>query len=453
MCRAFDPSPSLRTSVGRRFTRFVAIAGASGAVWLAASNAEAAPKALSKTAKQGLDLAKAGDCVAAVPVLEKAETEGHRPSTAAALAKCHIALGELLLAHEIYMELAREKPSLAWDAADRAAAAGAKVTAADLDARIPKLLLTVDPRDAAITIKVAGATVREPRAPIRVPPDEKTEIVITAEGYATKAITVLLHEREQKPMRLELEKEKEKPRGEGEGESPGPSSPKKPAPIDPVRKHWLGVRFRGLFVPEFVMNIVADGGRTTYWPGVGVTYTARLGVVDIEPSITFTSYNLPETPFKPHGTPDTEWEILDSSLWGATASIDVLYRVAVSSSVDFRIGAGFGIGWAFVGDVHRFQAYPTGDDASDPSTYAKCNGPNDPGGTFRYCNQLDKDAERYGSPDATWGDGGLRPVVYPWLSLPQLGFSFRPAPRVAIDLELAATLNGFLTGTALRFGL
>lgn len=452
MRRASDPSPSLRTSVGRRFVCFAAVATASAALWLVASPAAAAPKVLSKTAKQGLDLAKGGDCVAAVPVLEKAETEGHRPSTAAALAKCHIALGELLLAHEIYMELAREKASASWDAADRAAAASAKVTAADLDARIPKLLLTVDPREVTIAIKVAGATVREPRAPIRVPPDEKTEIVITADGYAKKTISVLLHEREQKPMRIELEKAAPERKGEGEGEGPGPE-PKKPPPIDPVRKHWLGVRFRGLFVPNFVMNMVADGGTTTYWPGVGITYTARLGVVDIEPSITVTSYNLPETPFKPHGAPDTEWEILDSSLWGAAASIDILYRVAVTPSIDFRIGAGFGIGWAFVGDVRRWQAYPTGDDASDPSTYAKCSGPNNPAGTFRYCNQLDKDAERYGNPDATWGDGGLRPVVYPWLSLPQLGFSFRPASRVAIDIELAATLNGFLTGTALRFGL
>jgi hypothetical protein len=81
-----------------------------------AATAEAAPKPLSKAAKQGLSLAKSGDCVAAAIALERAESEDHRPVTAAALAGCHVALGELVLAHEIYEALAKENPRLIMEA-------------------------------------------------------------------------------------------------------------------------------------------------------------------------------------------------------------------------------------------------------------------------------------------------------------------------------------------------
>ncbi len=407
----------------------------------------AAPNPLGKAAKRGLELAKAGDCVAAVPELERAELEEHRPATAAALGGCHVALGEIVLAHEIFSALAAEKPSPSWDAADKGAASKASKTALELDARIPKVTLDIAPADAPVEVTVGGARAKDPRAELRVPPDEKIEVVVTAAGFEPATLTVLLAEGERKRLDVTLVRV--------DGEPAPPKLPPKPSPPaeDPLPKHWLGARFRGLFVPNFVMNIVAEGGTNTYLPGVGVTYTARLGVVDLEPSITFTSYNLGPTPFKPRDTPDTEWEIVESDLWGAVAALDVLYRVPLSPVVELRIGAGFGVGWAFAGDLYRWQSYPEDGQPGDPSTYQKCNGPNDPPGTFRYCNQLDKDAERYGGPDASWGDGGARPIVYPWLAIPQVGFAMRPVPEVAIDVELGVTLNGFLTGAGVRFGL
>lgn len=408
----------------------------------------AAPKPLGRSSKQALAVAKTGDCVAAVPLLEHAEAEDHRPSTAAALAECHVALGEILLAREIYAALAEETASASWDPADRRAAASASQSADDLDERIPRVTLSIAPPEASaaasLEVRVGGTKVRDPSDPIRVAPNEKVEIAVKVDGYAPKSVSVLLTEREEKSVRVVLE---------------ASASAKKPPKADPapppdaLPKHWLGARFRGLFVPTFVMNVFADGGTTTYLPGVGVTYTARLAAVDIEPSVTFTSYGLGPTAFKAKDTPDTEWEIVESDLWGAVASVDVLYRIPISAAVEMRLGVGIGIGWAFTGDVYRWQSYPDNGEPGDPSTYQKCKGPNDPPGTFRYCNQLDKDADRYGRADDTWGDGGVRPVVYPWLSLPQISFAFRPVDNVSIDLELGVTLNGFLTGTAVRFGL
>lgn len=438
-------SPVVPGSSGRMRGAAAALALAVAAL-LAAGAAVAAPRPLGKTAKRGLELARTGDCLAAVPELERAEAEEHRPATAAALGGCHVALGEIVLAHEIYGALAAEKPAAWWDAADKAAAAKAAQAASELDARIPRVTLAIEPADAPVEVTVAGAKAREPRAELRVPPDEKVEIVVRAEGYEEATLSVLVGEGERKRLEVRLA------RSAGE-EPPKPEPVAPPPPRDALPGHWLGARFRGLLVPTFFMNIFADGGTTTYLPGAGVTYTARLGVVDLEPSLTFTSYNLGPTAFKPKDTPDTEWEIVESDLWGVVAALDVLYRVPISPAVELRVGAGFGIGWAFAGDLYRWQSYPESGQAGDPSSYLKCNGPNDPAGTFRYCNQLDKDADRYGAPDASWGDGGARPIVYPWLAIPQLGLALRPIPEVAIDLELGLTLNGLLTGTGVRFGL
>lgn len=405
---------------------------------------------LGKAAKHGLELAKSGDCVAAVPELEKAEGEEHRPVTAAALASCHVALGELLLAHEIYEALSQEPVSPAWDRTDVEAKRRADKEATAIDARIPRLNLDILPADAEVEVRIGGRKAAKPREVLRVPPDEKTEIVVSGAGFERSTLSVLLGEGESKRLSVTLTPEV------AAGSKPKPKGAEEPAaPPDTLPPHWLGARFRGLFVPQPIMNIVGDGGRNAFLPGFGVTFSERLEVVDIEPSITVFSYNLGTTPFKPHGTPDTEWELVESDLWGAIAALDVLYRIPldVKRTVELRIGGGFGIGWAFAGDLYRWQSFPKDGKPGDPSTYEKCKGPNDPSGTFRYCNQLDKDAERYGKPDATWSDGGARPVIYPWLALPEVSFAFRPVDAVAIDLEVGATLNGILLGTGLRFGL
>lgn len=430
----------LRKGLRRRAAWLVAAALA-----LITANANSAPKPLGKKAQEGLRVAKSGDCVAAVPLLEKAETDEHRPVTASALAACHVSLGELLLAYEIYAALARESDSTSWDKTDRTVQKGAAKAAGALDERIPRLRLEVRPADLEqVEVTVGGVKKPPPPEDTRVPPDEKTEVVVSAPGYTSKTLSILMTEGEKKTVLVELDKD---------GDTK-PIKPKKPPPEAPdgYPTHWIGAHFRGLFVPQFFMNFFADGGTNAFLPGVGASYTARLAHFDIEPSLTFTSYSLGPTPFKASGRPNTEWEILESDLWGAAATVEIFYRVPVSGAVEFRIGGSIGVGFAVTGDVFRWQAFPEGD-VDDPSTYQKCNGPNDPAGTFRYCNQLDKDANRYGEADTSWFEGGVRPIVYPWVALPQMGFVFHPIDIVAIDLEVGATLNGLSIETAMRFGL
>lgn len=422
---------------------------ASVALASGASVAFAGPK---EDAKKGLALAKSGDCVSAVSYLEKAEAAQHRPVTAAALARCHVALGDLFLGWEIYDALATEKPAREWTPDDHVAKRGAAKKAEELDERLPRVSVKVTPKTAKALVQVAGREIADTAVPVRAPPDEKIEVRVTADGFEPFVKSMVLAEGEMATITAALEPEK--PKGGGAGApSGGPKA--EPAPSgDTGPEIWLGAKFRGLFMPTFVMNIVADGGTTTYWPGGFVTMTARVGDVDLVPAIGVTSYALVPTPFKPHDTPDTEWERVESDLVALTLLLDVMYVIPLDAKEvgTMKIGAGFGLGWAFAGDVYRTQTYPRDGKEGDPAKYEPCKGPNDPAGTFRYCNQLDKDADRYGGPDKSWSDGGVRPVVFPWLALPMIAFGYRPLDDLALDLELGLTLNGILTGAGARYG-
>ncbi|HTJ83344.1 MAG TPA: hypothetical protein VL400_16610, partial [Polyangiaceae bacterium] len=228
------------------------------------SDALAGPKKPAGTsADKGLELARTGDCVAAVPVLEKAETERHRPETAAALAGCHVALGDLVLALEIYAALADEPEDAAWSRADKKAHADADEQRAALDLRIPRLELSVTPSDADYTVKVAGRDLGKRRGPLPIPPDEKVDVKVEAEGFEPHTESIVLGEGEKKKVAVRLDR-KAGASPPGGGTKPLPPAAD-PGPKGP--KYWLGARFRGYLVPTFVMNIVVDGGTTTFLPG------------------------------------------------------------------------------------------------------------------------------------------------------------------------------------------
>lgn len=398
---------------------------------------------LSPEAKAGLALAKDGDCVAAVPKLEKAEIAKHRPLTARALGACHVALGELLLAYEILSALAAETPQASWTKDDKKAHSQAKTDALAVDVRIPRVVLRIEPA-VETTVVVAGAQ-RDPSGPIRVAPDEKTEIVVSAPGFVSETVSVVLTEGEEREVVVTLRR--------ADAKAPPPKVPPPSAAGDV--EHWLGFGVRGIVMPQFLVGAVGEGGRAFFFPGGEVRYSARLASVDLEPSLAIMSYGTGTFPFKSAGTPDTEWELVQSDLLAMNLALDILYRVPLtdSGSVEFRIGAGFGIGWAFFGEVYRWQSYPEDLQPGDPADYKKCKAPNDPPGSFRYCNQLDKDADRYGAADPWWGDGGVRPTVYPWLSLPQLGFAFRPAESTFLDLQVGLTPIGLFSQLGARFAL
>lgn len=411
-----------------------------GAVILIAPTAAAGPG--DTQAAKGLNLARRGDCVAATPLLEEAELARHRPSTAVPLADCYVALGDLLHGAELYHVVILEKPARFWGRADYNAQKSAKKKAEDLDARIPTVRFEPDDDYDELEVEVGGHILADPEMPKQIQADVSIPIVMRAKGYRDHTEKIVFNERERRTVRVHLE----------------PLAPKKPRAATDASgaPTWLGVRYRGVVIPKFLMNAFADGGRSLAVPGGGLTLTVPTAGVDVILSLGYFSYRMADAPFKGKGTPDTEWELISSNLQALTASVDLMWRIPLDEKKawTFRVGGGIGAGWMFFGDMSRTQAYPANGKAGDPYTYLPCKGPNNPRGTFRYCNTLNKDASRYpGYTEPNWFNHGIRPLIYPWLVLPEIGLTWKPTPRVAIDLETGISLSGLLTSLGIRFAL
>ena len=392
-------------------------------------------------AQKGLLFAKRRACGKAIPLLEEAELARHRPSVALALADCYVATGELLKASEMYHVILADKPQRFWVRTDYNAAKAAKKKAEDVDARIPKVGFQIEGTYEDLEITIDGKPVSDPTQDTLVQPDAAVTVVARAKGRKERTDRLVLHEGERRELLIRLERLE-------------PEAPKRPKVTRPTS--WLGARYYGVVLPKFVMNIVADGGRTLPVPGGAFTFTTQASDAEITVALGYLSYRMGDTPVKPRGQPDTEWEWMSSSLQAFTATVDLMWSFPLDAAgnVNFRVGGAVGMGWMFTGELSRVQSYPKDGKPGDPSTYLKCRGPNDPWGTFHYCNALDKDATHYpGYNEPDWFHRGIRPLVFPVLVLPQLGLSFRPTPTLAIDLDTGVSLSGFLTSVGFRVGL
>ncbi|HVY45522.1 MAG TPA: hypothetical protein VHB21_06560 [Minicystis sp.] len=389
----------------------------------------------------------------ATPLLEQAELTRHRPTTAVALAGCYVAEGELLKAYDVYHALADEKPSRSWKRDDVAAQKLAKKKAGEIDQRIPRLRFEPAGAYEELAVEVDGVEVHDLDEARRVPADKKLKIVARAKGKKELEDELVLHEGERRTYALRLEPL----RAAGAAGAP-PAGEAKPADkqAGPPRPMWVGARFRGILLPKFIQRLFVDGGRELVGPGGGATFTFPVGDVDLVTSLGYVDYGLGETPFKGKNAPDTEWEIDSSTLKALLLEAGLAWSIPLDADKKWnvRLGGSLGVGWAFAGDLYRTQAYPRNFKPGDPYTYLKCKGPNDPRGSFHYCDTLDKDATHYrGYADADWFHGGLRPTVYPWIVLPEVGLRWRFAERVAAEASFGLSITGFVFGGGLGYAL
>jgi hypothetical protein len=405
-----------------------------------------APPVWAAPIDRAIFLVQVGRCDVAVPLLVQLEAQEHRPRAADALAGCLEKQGKLVEAHATYRALAAEKRSFRWDFFDVVAWQRAPKRAASLEPRIPSLTIDLAESyaDAALEIDGKPAT---PATPVSVDPRTKIRVEVRAKGYEAFRAELELAEGEKRRLGVKLELVPVAP--------PPPEKPPERAVEPPPSEkeppdRWLGARFRGTLIPQFVMNAFGEGGTTVFSPGAGITVSLGTPGPDVVVSVAYASFGMGATAYKPKDRPDTEYEIIESDLMSLSATVDLLAPIPLSADGAWllRIGGGLGIGWMFVGELYRTQAY------EDDGEYVKCDGPNDPPGTFRYCNQLDKDADHYDNhPEPDWFHGGVRPLIYPWVAFPQFELSWQFAERGRLDIELGVTIAGFLMGIGARYGL
>lgn len=383
-------------------------------------------------------------CHKAVPLLEEAELLRHQAHVALALADCYVEQGKIMEAVEIYRALANEEITRRHFFQDRVAIKKAPKRLEEAEARIPTLAFELRAPYEGLEIFVDGKPFENPTEPKAVKPDENIVIVARAKGYEELRDEITLAEGERLVRPLELEKAAPEPKAK--------RKPEKRARREPSDGAWFGMRGRGYVIPGFVWRLFGDGGRTMFAPGGALTLTNESDDADLMISLGYASYGLGPTPFKPKDAPDTDWEIIESDLHAGYVTAELAWRDPLDDAGkwEFYWGVGVGVGWTFAGDITRTQAYPYNLQPGDPYMYKKCRGPNDPPGSYLYCNQLDHDAEHYDYAEPSWFEGGKRPLVYPWFAFPQVGLTYKTSDATALDLEMGLTTGGLLVGLGVR---
>ncbi len=215
--------------------------------------------------------------------------------------------------------------------------------------------------------------------------------------------------------------------------------------------YGVGLRYRAVIVPKFMMNLFGDGGRTVLANGFGPEFTIRKDAFEYDFSAWYASYAMDPTPFKSKTDTAEAWELVESQIKVLYLTADFLWShdLAPEFAFNYGVGAGFGFVW---GDLKRTQAYPgPGANDSTGAGYIACSGPNDPARHPRLLRAATSN-HYSGYTEPSWANGGSKPVVFPWLVL-QTGLRYKPHRNFIARLDAGFGTSGFFLGLGADYGL
>ena len=218
---------------------------------------------------------------------------------------------------------------------------------------------------------------------------------------------------------------------------------------------YVGARYRHVIVPQFVLNLFADGGALSHVPVAGLEFGTRRDHVEYIFSLSYADYATGDLLMKGKGEPNFNYELINSDLGVIFGKVEILYEIPLDkkSRFAFLIGGGVGIG-AVVGDLYQSQAYPKqpvaigGDPPTDPKQWGRCSASGVP--DTAYCSNDNDHFGKYAQP--SWAGGGSKPFVFPWIALPQVSFRYKPLKflQARVDLGLALS-SGFYFGGSIDY--
>ncbi len=182
---------------------FTTIAGAADAQQSGRAEDVAAARAL---AVEGIKLADAGNCAAAVEKLERAEALRHAPTILGRLGECQVQLGKIVLGTENLNRVVREQLAADAPPAFRDAQTRAQKVLDSALPRIAKLKITVEPPGVQAAVKVDGEAVPPAVLGYERPTDPGNhQIEATAPGYLAASSQVRLTDGGSESVTLRLQ--------------------------------------------------------------------------------------------------------------------------------------------------------------------------------------------------------------------------------------------------------
>jgi hypothetical protein len=247
------------------------------------------------------------------------------------------------------------------------------------------------------------------------------------------------------------------------GEKPKEAAPEPPSEIwntaeDPMKTYYfVDLRFRDVIVPKFMIDLFADGGSTVNVFTFGPELSRRKDNMEIDFALSYADYSMNPFLFKGHSDGPESYELVSSSMKVLYLTFDLLYDIPLDSDGRYSllIGGGVGLGGVW-GDLYRSQVYPAAGntiDPDNPSSARKCSGPSaSPSiGGKPYCDASNNHYGSYSEP--SWAHGGSKPIVFPWISLPQISFRVKPLKWLQTRVDTGFSITGFYFGMSAGYAL
>ena len=220
--------------------------------------------------------------------------------------------------------------------------------------------------------------------------------------------------------------------------------------------YYVGLRYRAIVVPKFMINLFADGGRTVVVHSAGPEFSIRKDGFESIFSLWFANYRMKDTAFRSikdkNEHDDIAWELVESKVNVMYMTADFLWSSDLSPSfaINYGLGAGFGV---VFGPVYRHEARtgPNGD-PNDPDSFVRCDFPGQDA-PRNWCEPIDPDENLYDNySEPSWANGGSKPNVFPWLAF-QTGFRIKPDPHFVGRVDLGFGTSGFFVGVGADYGI
>jgi hypothetical protein len=209
---------------------------------------------------------------------------------------------------------------------------------------------------------------------------------------------------------------------------------------------FIGVRYRMVFIPQFIQGIFADGGATAVVQQPGLEFGIREDGFEYSLFGMLGFYGMNETPFKGKTDPSEAWEIVKPDFKILYVGSDFMWSTPeFAPGLSVHYGAGIGIGIVF-GGLARNQAYPTGGSVNDPASYTKCpditKGAINP--SLTYCTN---DNNHYGN----YSESSPSPV-FPWIA-GQIGLRYKAHKNFVLRLDAGIMVPGAFIGIGADYGI
>ena len=213
---------------------------------------------------------------------------------------------------------------------------------------------------------------------------------------------------------------------------------------------FIGAHYRGTIIPKFMLNLFVDGGETVYSNSFGIDFDIRKDGFSIIPSLTFAEYGTGDIVFKEKNTKDIagNYSLVNSSLKAVYANLDLLWSAKLSKNIDFEYGAGIGLGVVFGSLKNNWVS-------RDPQgNFTACAAVGAPGTGCNKADHQNSSTDKVGGyVEKSWFDGGSRPAIFPWISVPEVGLRFKPIKQFEGRLGLGFSMTGFWFGLSGAYGL